>query len=176
MALKGRGEILNSIPSLKVEWVTDYPNLSIRDFLMNKKAFTERQYRSVIASAPLAEWEAYRKEIREKISVTKIRTHVNLITDTNNNCMKAASLGIALAVKALHDKTELTPKEKLTYMRMIETSQKIFHTALGIGGDSGRVQVQVNNSLQMGVATTEVPRDHVVLSPVTIGTSEKGKL
>lgn len=130
-----RGELVNSIQDLQFEWASNFSSRSVRDFLINIKRYSPRQYRYLMFKAPHLEWKTKRQEVQNNVLSAKHDALIRDALETNNQIFNTAKLGVALVVKAIADKNEigrLTSKELLEYMRTIETTQTIAIRAFGM--------------------------------------------
>ena len=140
MAQIRRGSIINQIPNLQLEWATEYPSLSIRDFLIEKRGFTDRQYRFILSRAPAEEWKKGREEIQNRMGSQKIDGFLADMRKTQGTHSRASHLALARSVGLLAKK-ELKPTDLLNCIRSVEVAQRIFHTAMGIREGYGLQQI-----------------------------------
>lgn len=88
----GRGNLLNSIPELQLEWATRYGSLSVRSFLLEVKGLTERQYRYILQKYDLSTWTRQRQTIETKTRAAQIESYVDKATRSLDVQFKAAQL------------------------------------------------------------------------------------
>ena len=144
-----KGSVLNSIPDLQLEWATDYPTLSIRDFLMGRKGFTERRYRHIISNAPACNWRLRREEIQNQITFKKLERHVEEAADMHRNYFSASKLTLARSIEFLNSGKPSRSTDILNCAKAIETSQKIFLSSMGIADGQGIVQIHQQQVVNM---------------------------
>lgn len=127
-----RGALLNQIPDLQIEWATHHPNLSVRDFLMNKKSMTERQYRHIISNSPLITWVARREEIHNTRVAEQIKTFIDESIQTQTQFMTAAQIGVQRILEQItDDSSPPKPAGLASLMSALERAQNVMMTAAG---------------------------------------------
>ena len=136
-----RGSLKNSIPDLQLDWATNHPNKSVRDYLMNVKDLSDRQYRYIISHAKLVEWQARRQEIQNSVDMDKIRTYSTKAAEVHAQFVDAAKLGLSKIVDALAHSDDLSPQDLLNLSKALEENQKTLHQAMGVSADDGLVHV-----------------------------------
>jgi len=136
-----RGSLKNSIPDLQLDWATNHSNKSVRDYLMNVKDLSDRQYRYVISHAKLVEWQARRQEIQNSVDMEKIRTYSSKAAKVHAQFVDAAQLGLSKIMDTLVHSDELSPKDLVYLAKALEENQKTFHQAMGLSADDGLVHV-----------------------------------
>jgi hypothetical protein len=128
----GRNQVSSRIADLQVEWATSHQDISIRNFLIEKKKFSERQYRYILSKAPAITWEATSTEINNQLSVEKIRNHLEEAVRILGLSGKVAEIVFHRALGQLSRlKDELTPSELLALVSTVEKSQKVYVEAMG---------------------------------------------
>ena len=96
-----RGEILNSIPDLQIEWATKHSNLSVRNFLINIKGFSPRQYRHILAKANLLSWNTRKEEIQNSVASARIDKTISLAVKTHEQYYKSSQINLAQITKKI---------------------------------------------------------------------------
>ena len=146
-----RQRIANLIQDLMIEWASVSPNTSVRDFVINQKSFTPRQYKHIMSRAPAADWKCRREEIQNQISAQKISRHIDEAVEINALYVKASRLSLA---RSLDHMIKLDPvpersTQLLNLIKAVEVSQRVFHTAMGIPSGEGLCQIyaQVKESV-----------------------------
>ena len=139
-----RGSLKNSIPDLQLDWATNHPNKSVRDYLMNVKDLSDRQYRYIISHAKLVEWQARRQEIQNSVDMDKIRTYSTKAAEVHAQFVDAAKLGLSKIVDALAHSDDLSPQDLLNLSKALEENQKTLHQAMGVSADDGLVHVYLD--------------------------------
>ncbi len=130
--ISGRTKLTSRIPDLQVEWATDHHELSVRQFLIEKKRFTDRQYRFILSRAPISGWETVATEIKNELSTEKIRQHIDEIVRVLKLSGKVANLMFTRAYKQLQGTgSDLNPSELLALTTAMERSQRIFIKSMG---------------------------------------------
>lgn len=90
----GRGQLLNSIPELQLEWATKYGTSSIRNYLTKVKGLTERQYRYLMTKADQSSWLHRRSEVESKVEATYVETYVEKVFKSTTSQHKSAQLAL----------------------------------------------------------------------------------
>ena len=129
-----RTVIANQIPDLMIEWASSSPNTSVRDFVINQKGFTPRQYKHIMARTPVADWKCRREEIQNQIAAQRISRHIDEAVELNTQYVKAAKLSLARSLNELV-KLDAVPSKSIDLLNLIkgvEISQKIFNSAMGV--------------------------------------------
>jgi hypothetical protein len=127
-----RTEITSRIGDLQVEWATDHPKLSVRQFLITEKKFTHRQYRYIISKAPKATWDVVYTQVTNDRSFEKIKSHVQEAVRILGLSGTVAELVFKKAYKKLSAAgSELTSSELRSLMVTIERGQKAYISAMG---------------------------------------------
>ncbi|MCX6125342.1 MAG: hypothetical protein NTV34_11445 [Proteobacteria bacterium] len=135
--------IANQIPDLMIEWASSSPNTSVRDFVVNQKGFTPRQYKHIMARTPVSDWRCRREEIQNQVAAQKISRHIDEAVELNAQFVKAARLSLARSLDQIirFDAVPSRSTDLLNLIKGIEFSQKIFNSAMGIPVGEGMCHV-----------------------------------
>jgi hypothetical protein len=134
-----RGQIVNSIPDLQLDWASNHANKSVRDYLISVKNLSERQYRYVIGRCPKINWETRREEIQNRVSANKVERFIREASEMNVRFIKGANLALARANKLLME-DGITPSELVACATTIAKTQEIFLKAMGVS-PTGLIQI-----------------------------------
>ena len=136
----GRGQLLNSLPELQLEWATKYSTSSIRHYLTKVKGLTERQYRYLMAKADQNSWSTKRKEVESKVEAEYIETYVDKVMKTTESQHKAAQLALLkVTSKMAKLNVELTHSgDYLNLTKSLALAQDVSLKALGLNDESLR--------------------------------------
>ena len=171
---------------LQVEWAVFYPDMSIHQFCVNFKGYSESEYTSMMTIAPSVEWKNKREEYRNKISSDIATRHIDKLAKMNDEHLKAGRLGLAKGLQMLSRGVDvvkkakgdenpirfnraLYPQEFNFVMNGIKTAQQIYRTSMGLPSDgNGMRQVleDLNNNartiqqnIQINVRNEEAKSD-----------------
>lgn len=134
-----RGEILNSIPELQIEWATKHPNLSVRGFLIDIKGFSPRQYRHIISKAKLLSWTIRKEEIQNGVASATIGATINLAVKSHEQYYKSSQLNLIQLTKQIckFDTSNGKSEDLLNLTKALSLNQNIAFTSLGLPNGSG---------------------------------------
>jgi hypothetical protein len=170
---------------LKVEWATKYASTSIRDYLINVRGLSHKQYNQIMAHAPKPEWDAERERLLDGITSDLVKRQVDLIAENQERHISGANVALARAIEMLSKgsieivKTSKTGKVFRTTIPLrssdimnlataIEKVQQIYRRAMGLPNDeSGLAQLiekvnqmksenqVIHNNLQINVQSSQ---------------------
>lgn len=136
----GRGNLVNSIPKMQIEWATKYSHSSIRNYLIEVKGLTERQYRYILKKAPLKTWATKRQSIEAKTEEAQIETYVERVSKTAENQIRSANLAFLKITNqiAKYDPIKHNSTALLNLSKALREAQDVAFKALGLTEDSMR--------------------------------------
>lgn len=170
---------------LKVEWATKYANHTIRDYLMNIRGVSNKQYLRILEQAPKHEWDAERAQLLDGITSDLVKRQIDLIAENQERHISGANVALARAIEMLSKgslevvKTSKTGKVVRTTIPLrssdimnlataIEKVQQIYRRAMGLPNDeSGLAQLiekvnqmksenqVIHNNLQINVQSSQ---------------------
>jgi len=144
---------------LKVEWATKYSSTSIRDYLINVRGLSHKQYNQIMVHAPKPEWDAEREKLLDGITSDLVKRQVDLIAENQERHISGANIALARAIEMLSNgsieivKTDKDGNVKRTVLPLrssdimnlataIEKAQQIYRRAMGLPNDeSGMAQL-----------------------------------
>lgn len=138
-----RGEILNSIPDLQIEWATKHSNLSVRGFLIDIKGFSPRQYRHIISKAKLLSWTIRKEEIQNSVASATIGATISLAVKTHEQYYKTSQFNLAQITKKIcqFDTSNGDSEDLLNLSKALSLNQNIAFVSLGIPNGIGIQQI-----------------------------------
>lgn len=151
-ALRGQIEIL------QLEWAIKYPTISVRQYLIHIKGFSEVQYKQIVLECPSEEWEDQKDLIKDRITESLVKRHVDIVAEMHDQFIGAGRMTMAKALQQLtngvmtyHKKDgeikemgrrEMYPRELKEVAEALLKSQQMFRTALGLPNDGeGSAQI-----------------------------------
>jgi hypothetical protein len=157
---------------LMADWALTQPyDVGPFTFMTKVKRFSVSYANSMLALAPKPIWVEKRREFQDAYMGRIVKSQVDLVTEINDQHMKAAKLSLAKALEMLTkmkiehytDKTGKVKFRKFTsvdLMRCTQTiniAQKIMRTALGLPSDEGAIHIwnQMNVSPVDGTTTDD---------------------
>lgn len=145
-----------------MEYATNHPNLSIRDFLIQKRGFTARQYRYIVSLAPANDWRGRCQEIQNDIAAKKIGKYSEDASEIHGQYLAASKLVLARAMALLISDSKAgsrpaKPVDILNCANAIARAQEIFMRAMGVEKSEGLLQIyeQVSQTVQAKVEVSQ---------------------
>jgi len=135
-----RGQLINSIPALQLEWAIKYNTRSIRNYLIEVKGLTERQYRYVLKKAALDSWILKRTQIETKAQAIHIESYLDKVMKTTDNHLKAANLTLMKITSQIanYNPARQNPSTLLHLTRALAEAQSVAFKALGMDDQTVR--------------------------------------
>ncbi|NBW99123.1 hypothetical protein EBR03_06085 [bacterium] len=151
---------------LKVEWATKYASTSIRDYLLNVRGLSHKQYNQIMALAPKPEWDAERAQLLDGITSDLVKRQIDLIAENQERHISGANVALARAIEMLSKgsieivKTDKEGNVKRTVFPLrssdimnlataIEKAQQIYRRAMGLPNDEGGMAQLIEKINQM---------------------------
>jgi hypothetical protein len=151
------------VEELFMEWVVTCPaQVTIKDYLVNKKQIHINMYEKIIRYMPVEQWIKRRTELGQRAGGIVLRQHVEYLAEMNDTHIKTAKIGI---LKAMEFMTKMqietyrgkdgrvkykgfTPSDLKDCIMTIAAAQKIQRMALGLPNDEGSVVLWQNITQQ----------------------------
>ena len=121
---------LTNFEILIVDWSVNFGAKSVRAYLIEIKGFSQRQYEHAIAQCSVAQWEARRREIINKMTEELLDDHTASIKELNESHILAAKLGLAKAMSFLISVTTASDLKML--VDAVTVCQRVARVALGL--------------------------------------------
>jgi len=163
---------------LQIEWAIQYPDISVKDFLVKIKGFSVRHYDTITKRWPAEQWNKRREHFQDKVTEKLVSRHVDLIAKVQEQHTRASNIGLAKAIEML-SKFQIEPmrdkKGKIIYdeftgkpiykgfrsidllncMNAIEKAQLIYRRAMGLPND-GEGLAQILERIQERPTTQNI--------------------
>jgi len=168
----------------KLEWVFHNKGLAPQSWLQEEKKKTPRQALDIVtATGGAASWYREKDALKDSVTETLVKRHVDLVAETQENHIKGSQLTLAMAMDMLangpktkdgKDRMSLRSVDLLNCATAIEKAQKIYRTAIGFGDDEGGLKqileaIQRNGLTQVNIQNNttinEAPSPDLDLTP-----------
>jgi hypothetical protein len=158
---------------LMMEWAIKYADMLPRNFLRERRGYSENQAEAIIAhTGGTSEWANARDRVLDSMSESVIRRHIDKLVEVNDQHVAASKLTMAKAIEMLTKlqvEVELDPKtgkpkkrgmrsiDLVNCANAIEKAQTIYRRAMGLPNEESGLaqilekvaQINVQNNVQI---------------------------
>lgn len=89
------------VEALQIEKGVLYPAMSVRDYLLNVKGYTSKQYSKFMEWAPVAVWDERRTKLQNAVTAELLKRHVDVAAQTQDLFLNVTRLGITRILEML---------------------------------------------------------------------------
>lgn len=180
-----------TVERLMYEWAVTGGEMSIRQWCVERKGYTEIQYKEFLAVKPSGEWFVLRKRVQDDLTHSLVKSHVDFVAEMNDTHIKASKLGLAKAIDMMtrmrieekRDKkgnvyfAGFRPADLARCMESIKTAQYIQRRALGLPNDEGSITTwqRIQHERKDEVIVSAADGSVVTESSTTTTTTEQVK-